>query len=486
MAGTTRAHPLRHALRVFLAAYVVIGLLGSLLSLVLVNLPSPYSSSSSDDDMSAIIDDPADSWSRFNAGTDGAAPNWTADQFLAAVGDAKGGQIVRMPGAQTVLDDKAITALTAGTNILVVVTPPNPLSAVETTRVRDNTLQKYWAVPKKLDLIMVHGQEAYLPGPDLFVLSTPGSGIPLRDSMRTSDATSVVTHVAKSAIAFQAGIKKLVPHNEPGIDAVTAPALALTSARAPTAAELTPITAALDAGSLYVDPSIKPAPTFNKKWANIAPGKPVKVAILPYSPIGPAVDYTAALAKKYPDAAILVMTGKWIESAGVDRSTMIDALLQTYGLGGFALASSAPAYAEILDWVTGIYASATASKAFDRPLPTAPPSGIPRWVSFLVLGTSLIVALGFVGEYLYSRRSRKPVGPSVAGWRHTVLGGLTSSYLTLAAAPALTADARNRPDDIRQLLDDSYAGVLELQNSAATSGRQLGYDRQPSHDAWSK
>ncbi|MGI8417626.1 MAG: hypothetical protein ACR2P2_15780, partial [Nakamurella sp.] len=110
----------------------------------------------------------------------------------------------------------------------------------------------------------------------------------------------------------------------------------------------------------------------------------------------------------------------------------------------------------------------------------------PRWVSFLILGTSLIVALGFLGEYLYSRRSRKPVGPSVAGWRHTVLGGLTSSYLTLAAAPALTADARKRPDDVRQLLDDSYAGVLELQNSAATRGRQLDYDRQASRSAWSK
>ncbi|MGI8417008.1 MAG: hypothetical protein ACR2P2_12555, partial [Nakamurella sp.] len=151
MAGTTRAHPLRHALRILLAAYVVFGLIGSLLSLVLVNLPSPYSSSSTDNDVSAILDDPADSWSRFNTGTDGTAPNWTADQFEAAVGDAKGGQIVRMPGARTVLDDNAITALTSGTNILVVVTPPNPLSAVETTRVRDNTLQKYWAVPKKLD-----------------------------------------------------------------------------------------------------------------------------------------------------------------------------------------------------------------------------------------------------------------------------------------------------------------------------------------------
>lgn len=300
---------------------MLVGLISSLLSLVLVNPPSPYSSSSTDDDLSAIMNDPADSWSRFNAGTDGTAPNWTADQFAAAVGDAKGGQIVRMPGAQTVLDDKAITALTAGTNILVVVTPPNPLSAVETTRIRDNTLQKYWAVPKKLDLIMVHGQEAYLPGPDLYFLSTPGSGIPLRDAMRTSDATSVVTHVAKSAIAFQAGNDKAEPDHEPGEDAVTARALALTGARAATAAELTPITAALNAGSLYVDPSITPAPTFNKKWAAIAPGKPVKVAILPYAPTGPPVDYAAALAKKYPDAAILVMTGKWIESAGVERST---------------------------------------------------------------------------------------------------------------------------------------------------------------------
>lgn len=260
------------ALRALLGAYVVLALVSAILTMVVAAASPSFNADNGGSD--ALTSDVADSISRFNQDTDTEEPSWTGDDFLAAAaGHESGGQIVRMPGADTYLDDAAITAATAGTKVLVVVTPPTPLGAVEKTRVRDNTVQKYWAQKRGLSVVMVHGQEVYLPGPDLFLLSTPSTGIPMREGMRTGDATSTVIYVAKTAAVYVPGTSDYEDITHAGSDATTAKALALTDTRAPTEAELAPITAALDSGNLYVDPSISPRPEYKKAWAPSRPAR---------------------------------------------------------------------------------------------------------------------------------------------------------------------------------------------------------------------
>lgn len=478
----TRRRPIRgwqRALAWLLAGYAVVGIIGSLLTLTLVRQTAPYSSDL-DAGLSAITDDVADSWSRFNEGVDKAPPAWDADDFRRAVGAADGGDVVRLPGSEvadggTLLDAAAVRKTVSGSNILVVVTPPSPLGAIETTRVRDNTMQQQWAAQRHLQLIMVHGQQVYLPGPDLYIITSPESGIPLREAMRTGDVTPAVISVAQQSLADQAGDDDHSTPDPPGAAASDAKALAFNDSRAPRPAELAPITAALDAGQLYVGPGVTPVPRFNPDWSKVAPGKELKVVILPFAPAGTAVDYTTALAAKYPTAAVLVMTGKWIESAGIDRDTMVAALQQTYGLGGFAMAASAPAYPQILDWVTGIDAAATASNAFHRPLPAMPDTSIPRWVSYLVLATSLLLALGFAGGYLLARRRRSSAA-APRRWLEQVTAGLTTSYLALAAAPGMAGPGGVAGGDdpswrARQTVDDAYADLLELRGLDAEADR---------------
>ncbi|PRZ42773.1 hypothetical protein CLV47_104119 [Antricoccus suffuscus] len=458
-------------LRAFLATYVVLALVGGILTIAATASPSFNSNT---DGANAISNDVADSISRFNQDSDSEEPSWTGDDFLAAVaGHESGGQIVRMPGADTYLDDATIIAATAGTKVLVVVTPPTPLGAVEKTRVRDNTVQKYWAQKRGLSVVMVHGQEVYLPGPDLYVISTPSTGVPMREAMRTGDATSTVVYVAKTAAAYVPGTSDYQDITHAGSDATTAKTLALTDTRPPTEAELAPITAALDAGDLFVDPSISPRPEYKKAWGAVAPGKTLKVAILPYAAPGTAVDYAGALAQRYPDDAVLVMTGKWIESAGVDRQIMVDAYMQVYGLGGFSFAASAPQYGAVLDWVTNVAGSAIKSHAFDRPLPSLPETSFPRWVSYLLLATSLLIAVGFGLEYLIERR--RPVSSqSRQQWRDHVSSALAASYLGLSTAPYLGKDGGlTKPPEIQALLDGAYADLLTLHG--------IDVDHEPAH-----
>ena len=462
-------------MRVVLALYVVFGLVAGI-GLLTFGPSAPFDSSASSPALERLSTDPAGSTSRFNSGAAEQEPSWSADDFLDAVEGHSGGQIVRMPGAQTYLDDAAVTAVTANSNLLVVVTPPTPLGAVEKTRIRDNTVQKSWATKRDLTLIMVHGQAAYRPPPHLIIRTTPPGGVSMREGMRTADMTSSVIYVATQSIQYANDDDKPRDY-PPDTGATTSKALALTDTRPPTGAELDPITKELDSGDLYVDPSIKHKPKYNKDWGDIAPGKKLKLVIFPFAKPGLAIDYTAALKAKYPHAAILVMTGKWIESAGIDRQTMIDAMIQTYGLGGFALAEAPQQqYAKVLDWVTGIDASATESHAFARPLPVLPGSGFPRWAAYLLLATSLVVALGFAGEYLASRRS-----PATAlnskHWQDRLASGLAASYFDLSSAPHLGKDGSlDKPAAVQHLLDSAYADLLTLRGiDVDKNGKQAGH-----------
>ena len=471
-------------LRRILLGYVVSSVVVAIVALSLARSSAPFAGSTGDFG-SAAFNDPADDWSAFNKGSGEQAPSWSGDEFLAAVTNAAGGQIVRMPGAQTYVEDDPVLAAVRGTNLLVVVTPPTPLGAVETTRVRDNTVQTAWANPHKIRLIMVHGQEVYLPyatGSDLIAGSTPNSGLPMREGMRTADATDSVVRIAQEELAYRSGNTDYTPPDPPGSNAFTVDDLALTGTRPPTPTELRPIETALDRGGLYVDPAITPAPTFGAGWSTVGQGKPVKVVLLGYAePNSAPVDWTGALAQRYPGAVVLVMTGKWIESAGTDRQTMIDSIIQTYDLGGFSFAASAPAYGKILDWVTGIDAAAVASHAFARPLPNPPDTSFPRWIAYLLLGTALIIAAGFGVESWIDRRRSTARGSIRRHWRQAAVTGLTNTYLKLSMTPFLGPGGPERPLPVQRHLDAAYATLLQLHGAALDSGTEA---QQQVRSAW--
>ena len=464
MTRPIRSRPHR-VFRLALLVYLMISVAVALISLFAVHPEAPFAASAGGPGTDAFSD-PADDWSRFNQGTTTEQPSWSGDAFLAAVAHAVGGQIVRMPGAQTYLDASVVSAATRGSNLLVVVTPPTPLGAVQTTRARDNTAQESWANPRKLRLIMVHGQEVYLPyasDQDLLAATTPGSGLPMREGMRTADATDSVLKIVQEELADRAGKDDVTVPDPPGSDAYTAAALALTGARPPTAAELRPVEAALDRADLYADPSITPAPTFKPAWSAVGQGREVKVVLLPYAdPTGPPVDWTGALARRYPNAVVLVMTGKWIESAGTNRQTMVDSIIATYNLGGFSFAASAPAFSQTLDWVTGIDAAAVSSHAFARPLPRLPDTAFPRWIAYLLLGTAAIIAAGFGISYWLDRRRSARQDATAPDWPGAAVGGLAGAYLQLSSAPFVGPGGPSTPAPVQRRLDAAYATLLEL------------------------
>lgn len=61
---------------------------------------------------------------------------------------------------------------------------------------------------------------------------------------------------------------------------------------------------------------------------------------------------------------------------------------------------------------------------------------LPRWVSYLLLATALVIVAGFVLEYLIDRRTPAD-GQSRQQWRDHVSSALAASYLGLSTAPYL-------------------------------------------------
>lgn len=146
---------LQQQLRWLLILYAVVGLIGSLITLFVAVAPkfdsAPVGSAPD------FGRDFADSWNRFNDGTATTTPSWTVDEVIDAVGDARGGEVITMDGAQSVVDTAAVRTALAGTDRIVILTPPTPLAASETTRLRDNSVQQSWADE--------HGLSAMSPAP---------------------------------------------------------------------------------------------------------------------------------------------------------------------------------------------------------------------------------------------------------------------------------------------------------------------------------
>ncbi|MBE7162819.1 MAG: hypothetical protein INR72_16385, partial [Williamsia herbipolensis] len=467
---------LRPLLIKLLVLYAVVGVIGAAASLFIASAPA-FTTSSAGDGFGDFDEDVADSWNRFNAGVEEAVPSWTVEQAVAAIGDARGGSVVTMDGAGSVVDVDAVTAAVSGTDRLVLVTPPTPLGASETTRLRDNTLQQRWADQHGVSLVLVHGQQVWVPygqRSKLIVATTPDAGTDLREAMRTGEITPTVLQVLQQLADHEARKGSARDSDEPETDTgggttdasdvgepVDASTLALTDTRAPTARELAPVVTALDSGQLYTDPAVSSGTDFHAGWSALTDGGPLKVVLLPFAEPGTAIDWTTPLSQRYPGTGIVVLTGKWIESAGLDRELVVSAALQTYAVGGYALASAPPPQAEILDWVSSVGGISRAATAAHAELPAAAPGGIPSWLSYLVLGTSLVIAGAFGVQQWRRRRTDATRRLSRGDWRDAVLTTLTTCYLEISQAADLAFDEGVR-QRARRSLDAGFAAIGAL------------------------
>ncbi|GAB3298661.1 hypothetical protein EK0264_17145 [Epidermidibacterium keratini] len=449
-------------------AVLVIGLLGIVLSTVsLLRSPELYRTSSSGE-LPDFADDPANSWGDYNEGVPEAEPAWTADDFIAAVGDGGPGRIVAMPGAASYLDTAAIEAMIAGSDVLVVVTPPSPLGAIETTRVRDNTVQKYWADERGIRLVMVHGTEAYLPASDnsgLIVGATPDAGIPIRDALVYNDATSAVQHVIDRYRGYESPPSPPVP---------TSAAELQPAGRAPTDAELAPVVQTLQTGTPYVAPGV--AGPVEADLSGL--GADVKVAVFDYAAPGQFVDYASALRAAFPGSAVVVVTGSWVQTTGLDEQLSSDVMMQIAAIGGFPLASARPDPTRLLDLFSSAYEVAAAGAAAHSDLPSEP-EGLPRWVALLMLGASIVLVLGFFAGSLLEWRGRRK--ESWQQRRDRLAGQLAERYVAIGAVLSLSL----RPDTgvARRQLDAAYSSVLQLRGADKDSVDAIALTAWDSLDA---
>ena len=432
-------------------AVLVLGLVGIVVGTVgLLTSPELYRSSS-DGALPDWTEDVASSWSDYNEGVPETEPAWTTDEFVAAVGDGSPGRIVWMPGAATYLDTAAIDAMIAGSDVLVVVTPPSPLGAIETTRVRDNTVQKYWADERGVRLVMVHGTEAYLPYSDalggLIVGATPGAGLPTRDALLYGDATGAVQY----AIDAYRGADSPAPA---AFD--TSAAALRPEGRAPSDAELAPVVAALESGTPYLAPGV--AGPLDVDLSGL--GDDVRVAVFPTVVPGEYVDYAAALAAAFPGDSVVAVTGNWVQTAGLDDQLATDVMLQISGIGGFPLAAATPDPGRLLSLFASTYEVAAAGIAAHDGLPSAA-EGMPRWVAYLVLGVSVVLVLGFLAGSLLEWRGRR-----TESWqqrRDRLAGLLAERYVAIGSALALSLRADTAA--ARRELDAAYSALLELRGA---------------------
>ncbi|GAA3268518.1 hypothetical protein GCM10020218_007820 [Dactylosporangium vinaceum] len=352
--------------------------------------------------------------------------------------------VVRLPGAVAQWDEAAVRAAIGGRDVRILVAPPG-LGKDAQARVRD------------VDNATVR------------VIGTRVSGgIYAASGTLLSDWKA---QFARNDITGQL-VALITEHAAPA---------GATPWRAPSAAELDPVLAALRTGEQY---GISPSGTALRDA--FGTGGALVVALPAQPRDTPAPDYGPALEQAFPDRPIVLMVGTWIEYHGPHAAEFADVA----AAGFFArfderLSTYAYPQANVLGAYLGWVTDVRYSGLFDRPLPYQPFD--PLRVALPVL--PWLFAACVIGFLLLSGRSvaparRAPV-PAAVPARLAALSALAVevSGLTTAAgdpdlvraitrlASARTALADGLPDrHLRRLLDEAEADLDRVGRTVGVRG----------------
>ncbi|WP_433606815.1 hypothetical protein ACQP2P_31080 [Dactylosporangium sp. CA-139114] len=372
--------------------------------------------------------------------------------------------VVRVPGSVATWDEQAVRAAMGTQQVRIIVAPPGLSKEQQQVREVDNAT------------IRIMGTEV-TGGP----YQSSSSLLPeWRAQFARNDVTAQL-------IGLINGLNKT--------EVATPPAGGLW--REPTAAELSTVTDALRAGGQYSDPAVG-LPTVSPKRLTEAFGTAdALVVALPAQPRDtPAPDYGPALAKAFPDKALVLMVGDWIEYHGPHRAEFADiAASGFYARFDERLSTYAYPAENVLGAYLGWVADVRYSGLFDRPLPYRPVD--PVRVALPVL--PWLFAACVVGFLLLSAARVGPArGRAVAPGLPARLAALSSLAVEVsgltgpATDPDLTraitrlgaareAIGGGRPDSqIRGLLDDAERDLDRVGRAVGVRGyRPAEYLRGP-------
>lgn len=350
--------------------------------------------------------------------------------------------VVRLPGSIAHWDPERVDAAAAGDDVRILVAPPG-LDEDQRDRVKD-----------------VSNATAVVLGTEV-----TGDGLGVSsDDLPAWRAQFTVGDVTSQLVALLHALRdEELPNDE---DVVTW--------RAPTAAELDAVAADLRTDGLHVAPEA----TLEEVPGNAEEG--ALFAAFPQQPYGePVPEYGPALAELFPDTAIYVLYGNWVEYHGPLAGEFAEVVGASF-YGQFADRLSRFAYPQgnvlhaYLNRVTDVrYAG-----LFDRPLPYQPFDplrvalpALPWLFAACVLGFLLLSARPVFGG---ARAPRRPPARIAALTTLAIEMSALSHHPALvrgigklqAARQALADDLPER--QVRRLVDDAES---ELDTAARSLGR---------------
>jgi hypothetical protein len=326
-------------------------------------------------------------------------------------------QVYRAPGAIADYDQAAVRAVMVPKARILLA----PFSGEEDPNAYDDrvlTPLTDWSRAHDVDLIVVTG--LHVEGLDVGAESASDLS-ELRSQLANQDVTN--------------GLVGLLTYFRTGnthYDSPPAPA-----PTPPSAAQLAPVLAALQAGQNYTAPGATPL--------DVDPagtGYTLRSAAFPPAAVGAAlVDYAPALARALPGVDVVVGWGGWIQFAGPHTDQLGAALAHTLGQRQVSVTQAGATATVLADVVTQYVSTMLRAKPFDRPQP--PPYDLRHQVSALAPWVLLGAAVLLGGGSLLAWRRRRAAAQRAerVAWRRE--SGLATAALAELGARLL--DAADRP-----------------------------------------
>ncbi|WP_395726665.1 hypothetical protein [Nakamurella sp.] len=316
--------------------------------------------------------------------------------------------VVVLPGSIARFDQDRVGALTGGGTVKILVAPPGPLDAADNRAYRSALADVAQSVEDQWD-----GTVVRITG--VGVQSVGQSGLAdVRFLLSTFDVTDELEFVTPYLQGGETGPNKdrsVVDRSDPAVVADLIARLRQTRVV---------ITEPAADSFAVADPERLAA-----SWSNRT-GTGLRLVIAPPLTAGDSAAVTAAdLAPAFPDEAVVLLQGRWLDVAGPDRTAWTVARDMTLSRYEDFLEGRQIGPAELLGVLADQYAELTSGAVQDQPTPTQR-----NPVSWLLLILPLL-ALVVVVVFAVRRRSRTVRRASDA--RHRDVAGLAAAAADLPA-----------------------------------------------------